>query len=48
MVKTPCFQCRGVWVGALVRELRSHMPRGQKKKKALMIVRLVAYLGVLV
>ena len=33
VVGTPRFQCRGCRFKSLVGELRSHMPRGQKKKK---------------
>ena len=33
VVKTVCFHRRVGWVQCLVRELRSYMPHGQKKKK---------------
>ena len=32
VVKTPALPLQGVWVQSLVGELRSCMPRGQKKK----------------
>ena len=31
VVKTPCFQCSGVWVQSLVGEIRSHMMCVQPK-----------------
>ena len=33
MVKSPCFQCMGLWVWSLVGELRSHMLCGTSKNK---------------
>ena len=38
MVKTLHFHCRGAQVQSLVGELRSHMPHGAAKKKAITII----------